>query len=426
MIRVHTWWPNGGDILYLQNAAQIQALVPLWGYDYTPHLWMDGNVDLGSNYAFYTSRLEARKSVLSPGCINLSWRAADSTVVACVNVQEPLDPTGDYRLKVCITEDDYYFAGGNGHNTHNQALRRMVPDTDGLVVSASPGPQCFEVPVDVAPFWNMDNLNITAFLQDENSWRVWQASTGDMDSLQGRLLIDPAVTSVNIVDGAFTLDMNIEPSQAPVKGVDVEVDFDESIVRLDSITPGDWVTDAGMTYFFYDYTEDDSTRINFSMAFLDSARGDNGHLVTCHFTPLTVGDTELTFIETALRNVVNTELGYSTSTADSILVFSDLTPVEESPESPGKLRLLGNSPNPFNPSTTLRYRLPAAGDWTVVIHDVKGRQVRELHRGHQEAGTQELRWDGRTDHGQALGSGLYLVRISGGGESVSGKLLLLK
>ncbi len=423
---MHTWWPNAGDILYLHNAAQHQTLVPLWGYDYTPHFWMDGNVDLGSDPSDYTSMMEARKDVLSPGCINLNWRASDSTVVACVDVQEPLDPAGDYRLKVCITEDDYYFAGGNGHNTHNQALRRMLPDTDGIVIDAAPGPQCFEVPVEIPAYWNPDNLNITAFLQDEVSWRVWQTSTGDMDSLQGRLIIDPHLSSVDILDGPFTVAMNIEPSQSPVKGVDVLVEFDESVVRLDSIMAGTWITDSGLSHFFYDYTADDNTIIHFSTAFLDSARGDDGHLVTCHFTPLAVGDTELTFVETSLRNMVNAELGYATSMVDSIQVYSDLTTTEEPVEQFDSLRFLGNTPNPFNPSTMLRYQLPAAGEWTVTIFDVEGRRVRELLQGRQEAGMHELRWDGRGDDGQSAGSGLYLVQVSGQGTNVSGKLLLLK
>ncbi len=400
--------------------------MPLWGYDYTPHFWVDGIVDLGSDSGTYTAGLTARKDELSPGSISLSWRSQDSTVVACVDVQEPLDPAGDYRLKVCITEDDVYFAGGNGHNIHNQALRRMLPDTDGITIVPAPGPQCFEVPVEVPAYWNMDNLNITAFLQDEISWRVWQASTGDMDSLQGRLVFDPSLTSVNLANGPFAVDLNIEPSQDLVKGVDALIDFDEAIVRLDSISTGSWVTDPGLDFFFYDYTADDSTMIHFSMAFLEGGRNEDGRLATCHFTPLDVGGTELLFVETATRNIMNTELGFTTSMADSILVISDGTPVEDGPGAPAALRLLGNQPNPFNPSTTLHYELPERGEWTVAIYDVEGRLVRELRSGLQEAGLHDLRWDGRSDNGAAVGSGLYFAKISGRGQSAGGKLLLLK
>ena len=426
MIRVHTWWPNGGDILYLQNAAQNQVLVQQWGYDYTPHFWLDGVQDCGSTSADYTSLFEARKSLLSPGCIDLTWRPGDDTVVACVNVKEPLNPAGDYRLKVCITEDEYYHVGGNGHNTHHQALRRMLPDEAGLVVSPAVGPQSFEVPVTIPGYWNADNLNVTAFLQNETGWRVWQASTGDMDDLVGQVAIDPPVSSVD-TNEQLVLAVAITPAQGGVKGVDLTFDFDETFVRLDSIVAGEWATGSGLSYVFTDHTPTDDTVAHFDLSFTDGVVAAPGNVAYCHFTGIgTVdGAMALPFTGNSVLDVNDTPLGFATSSDDSMYVYYEPTPAGE-PEAPTKLRLLGNAPNPFNPSTVIRFELPETGRWNVSIYDVEGRLQRVLLDEEHAAGRHELRWDGRDEGGASVGSGVYLVRVSGAKGSETGKMLLLK
>jgi len=426
MIRVHTWWPNGGDILYLHNAAQNQTLVPQWGYDYTPHFWLDGVQDCGSTSAQYTTLFEQRKSILSPGCIDLTWRPGDSTAVACVNVKEPLNPAGDYRLKVCITEDDYYFAGGNGHNTHHQALRRMLPTEAGLVVSPTVGPQSFEVPVTIPAYWTEANLNVTAFLQDETSWRVWQASTGDTEELVGQVAIDPPVSSVN-TDDQLVLAVDITPAQGGVKSVDLTFDFDETYVRLDSITAGEWATTSGLTFIFTDHTPTDDTVAHFDLSFTDGVVADPGTVAYCHFTGVGTADgaMALPFTGNSVLDVNDTPLGFVTSSGDSMYVVYDPTPAGDA-EAPALLRLVGNAPNPFNPSTMIRFDLPEPGRWNVSIYDVEGRLQRVLLNEEWPAGRHELQWDGRDDRGESLGSGVYLVRVSGAAGNVCGKMLLLK
>lgn len=71
---------------------------------------------------------------------------------------------------------------------------------------------------------------------------------------------------------------------------------------------------------------------------------------------------------------------------------------------------LSASPNPFNPATTIHLRVPQAGPVDVAIYDVAGRRVRTLHQGRAEAGALDLVWDGRTDNGAAVASGVYLCR----------------
>jgi len=99
-----------------------------------------------------------------------------------------------------------------------------------------------------------------------------------------------------------------------------------------------------------------------------------------------------------------------------------------SPALPDRLTLLGNSPNPFNPETTIRFVVPAGArrDYSVRVYDVAGRLVRDLASGRIDAGAHDVRWDGTDTHGVVVSSGVYLYRVSVGGETQHGKMVLLK
>jgi len=84
-------------------------------------------------------------------------------------------------------------------------------------------------------------------------------------------------------------------------------------------------------------------------------------------------------------------------------------------------------PNPFNPSTEIRFALAEAGPVALAIFDLAGRRVRTLYPGTALAvGEHILRWDGRGDSGRALASGVYFLRLDAGGRTLKKKLTLLK
>jgi len=88
--------------------------------------------------------------------------------------------------------------------------------------------------------------------------------------------------------------------------------------------------------------------------------------------------------------------------------------------------LLASYPNPFNPTTLLSYRLPAAGALRLTLHDAQGRLLRELETGWREAGEHRAVWDGRDAAGRALPSGVYLARLAAAGAVSSQRLVLLR
>jgi len=91
---------------------------------------------------------------------------------------------------------------------------------------------------------------------------------------------------------------------------------------------------------------------------------------------------------------------------------------------PARLVLHQNAPNPFNPSTTIRFEMPEAGPARLVVFDVRGRALRTLVDRSLEAGTQSATWDGRDDAGHRLGSGIYFYRLDGVGTSLVRKMVL--
>jgi hypothetical protein len=90
------------------------------------------------------------------------------------------------------------------------------------------------------------------------------------------------------------------------------------------------------------------------------------------------------------------------------------------------LALFQNRPNPFNPSTTIGYYLPAAAHVMLEIYDPAGGRIARLVDGFQAKGSHETIWDGKNDAGVKVGSGVYFYRLAAGKVTLSKKLVLLK
>jgi hypothetical protein len=88
--------------------------------------------------------------------------------------------------------------------------------------------------------------------------------------------------------------------------------------------------------------------------------------------------------------------------------------------------LNANYPNPFNPSTTIGYSIPARGRVTLRIYDATGKLVRGLLDEEESAGAHSIMWNGLDDRGCAVSSGAYFCRMEFGKASMSRKILLVR
>ncbi|MCC7265175.1 MAG: choice-of-anchor C family protein [Candidatus Latescibacteria bacterium] len=93
---------------------------------------------------------------------------------------------------------------------------------------------------------------------------------------------------------------------------------------------------------------------------------------------------------------------------------------------PGSFGLEPNSPNPFNPSTTLRYSLDNLQEVHLAIYNAMGQQVRVLVDQTQGPGSYEVEWNGQDEAGQAVAGGIYFYQLQAGAQQATGRMLFLK
>ena len=104
-------------------------------------------------------------------------------------------------------------------------------------------------------------------------------------------------------------------------------------------------------------------------------------------------------------------LGGQEFSVDNICVIGDPNTSASVGMPARAVALQPNHPNPFNPSTTLKFSLTRDSQVRLTVHDLKGRAVRTLVAGDRPAGDHSVVWDGRDDGGEAVGSGVYFVRV---------------
>ncbi len=91
-----------------------------------------------------------------------------------------------------------------------------------------------------------------------------------------------------------------------------------------------------------------------------------------------------------------------------------------------KFQLLPNHPNPFNPVTTIPYRLYKRVKVKLAIYDILGREVELLVDEEQDAGHYITHWNGRSHEGHELPNGVYFARLIIGNFALTRKLTFLK
>jgi len=112
------------------------------------------------------------------------------------------------------------------------------------------------------------------------------------------------------------------------------------------------------------------------------------------------------------------------------LVVGKFSFVEDSAQFTGvptTFELDQNFPNPFNPSTTIRYGLPQSGRVTLTIYNLLGEKIAVLFNAEYQAeGYHSVLWDGRNESGKYVGSGMYIYQMRVGTFSVTRKMAFIK
>ncbi|MBN1294514.1 MAG: PD40 domain-containing protein [Candidatus Latescibacteria bacterium] len=128
---------------------------------------------------------------------------------------------------------------------------------------------------------------------------------------------------------------------------------------------------------------------------------------------------------TQLCYILDTDTGHELYIKDFEFA-SEPTRVSHAEETPIILILHGNYPNPFNPSTTIKFSIPQTGFTDLVIYNVMGQKVRELVSGTFTEGLHSVVWNGKDDNGQAVSAGVYVIRLRMGDAKTTGRVMLVK
>ena len=93
---------------------------------------------------------------------------------------------------------------------------------------------------------------------------------------------------------------------------------------------------------------------------------------------------------------------------------------------PDKFALHENYPNPFNPSTTIRYDLPMASDVRIMIYNMLGQKISTYDLPATPAGYHRFTWDAINKKGEAVAAGVYFYQIHTRKFTHTRKMILLK
>jgi predicted CXXCH cytochrome family protein len=180
-----------------------------------------------------------------------------------------------------------------------------------------------------------------------------------------------------------------------------------SIVRIDMNTP----TDADFKYFaIYRGTTPD---------FIPSGTP-LGTTSEVQYTDVAVSVGATYYYKVSAFDFSGNESNYSNEV--SIMVTS----VSGDLGTPKEFALRQNHPNPFNPSTEIRYELPQAAHVKISVYNALGMLVTTLFNGEQNAGYQSVTWNGKDDAGVSVASGIYLYKMDAGSMSFTRKMILMK
>ncbi len=213
--------------------------------------------------------------------------------------------------------------------------------------------------------------------------------------------------------GEVEIALRLEGNASEVKGISTLIEFDSNEVEFVGARLSDeMLSPIGRTFFWHGGNES-SVQVDMAVLGTGVTLGGSGDVAILTFRVL-ADEYALDFVSADLRGADNEDL------------YADLEEHEAKPGVPMAFRLVGNTPNPFNPMTKIAFAVPHEAQVSVRVYDVTGRLVRTLVDGTVEPGVHEVAWDGRSDHGESVGSGVYFCTMQTADFHDSHKMMLLK
>ena len=113
-------------------------------------------------------------------------------------------------------------------------------------------------------------------------------------------------------------------------------------------------------------------------------------------------------------------------TQASAMIVNITSPGTDGGIQPKEYALYNNYPNPFNPSTIIKYALPEASGVSLLIYNINGQEIIRWDESDVSPGYYEKMWNGTTQAGVPVSSGMYIYRLIAGDFVQTRKMVLLK
>ncbi|MBO8152134.1 MAG: carboxypeptidase regulatory-like domain-containing protein [Candidatus Marinimicrobia bacterium] len=224
--------------------------------------------------------------------------------------------------------------------------------------------------------------------------------------------------STFIVSGHLSWDMYWWFDSRPASGYSVD-----NIIPHVPANPSLSVSSEGITITWDPVPDED---LAFYAVFKSTTSGsytDNPAYMT---TEGFVTDTEVESGQTYYYTIVAVDANGNVSDP-SEEVNVTYTSIEKENPIPEKFALYDNFPNPFNPTTQIKFDMPEQGFVILNIYDLTGKLIKTLVSERKNPGTYIAIWDGTNNKGQKIPSGIYIYKLDIKGKfSSSGKMILMK
>ncbi len=228
--------------------------------------------------------------------------------------------------------------------------------------------------------------------------------TNDPVDYEFTLVVDDGITRREISEPDIVIITVLNVNLQPIANAGIDQIVDEgNVVTLDGSASSDPDSDP-LTYLWTAPTEielDDPTLVNPTFT-----------------TPNVIENTD--YIITLIVND-----GEYDSEPDSVTITVLWDGVFVDELMPKVTKLLGNYPNPFNPTTTIKYNLNENANIRIEFFNIKGQNVTTLVEQNKDAGYHSVVWNGKDSTGNQVSSGLYLYKLIVDNKAIDMKKCLL-
>jgi hypothetical protein len=173
-----------------------------------------------------------------------------------------------------------------------------------------------------------------------------------------------------------------------------------------------WDLTGGDQFFYVDQLVDTLTGWTHFVAVAQAPSDAAGVSMRARFNPLPTG--YAWYDDFHIQEIYDIIVGIE----EDPTPISNIIPVDHA--------LMQNYPNPFNPETIIEFQVPERGQVELNVFDMLGRKIKTLVNDVRPAGTYRVLWDGTTDSGSRVATGVYIYQLRGKNALITKKMTLIK